>query len=100
MNEAFEKWWEGNKCDISSVLLKAMVASKLSHEEAFVAATPKKVWLLTTGDGTDGSEWHVESIHLTEEAAKSAQAKYAEPIKRTDGSTYSMSSDIEEWPLE
>ena len=65
-----------------------------------VAATPTKVWLLTTGDGCDGSEWHVESIHPTKASAMLAQKKYSEPIKRDDGSEYSLDCDIEEWTLE
>lgn len=64
-----------------------------------VAATPTKVWLLTTGDGTDGNEWNVESVHLTKALAMLAQKKHSEPLYRSDGSSYSLSSDIEEWPV-
>jgi len=61
-----------------------------------------KVWLLTDGDGSDGSEWGVISIHSTEEGARQAKERYeSEEHKRTDGSIYHFyANDIEEWTLE
>ena len=61
----------------------------------------KTVWLLTTGDGSDGNEWRLESIHSTKEGAVKAKAEYEKPRKRLDGSTFSFDdADIEEWDLE
>lgn len=57
------------------------------------------VWLLTTGSGADGDEWHVESIHATERGAAAALAAYQAPQTRPDGSKYIRDAHIEEWPL-
>lgn len=59
-----------------------------------------KVFLLTTGDGSDGNEWGVESIHSTRELAEKAQARYSEPQIRYDGSAYVRESEIEEWEVD
>lgn len=58
------------------------------------------VYLLTTGDGTDGNEWTVISIHASAVSAAKAQIRYAGPIKRPDGSEYIRDANIEEWPVE
>jgi hypothetical protein len=55
-----------------------------------------KVWLLTTGSGKDGDEWHLESVHDSERSAKIAKAKYEEPRYRKDGSLYKLDAQIEE----
>ena len=60
----------------------------------------KTVFLLTTGDGSDGNEWSVQGIYSTRELAEIAQAKYSEPQKRFDGSTYIRESEIEEWEID
>lgn len=60
----------------------------------------KSVWLLTTGTGTDGDEWNVESIHATEEGAEKAKAEYQKPQKRANGTEYIRDANIEEWPFE
>ena len=62
----------------------------------------EKIWLLTDGDGSDGSEWSVLSIHATKEGADLAKKKYdTEDHVRSDGSIYHYhSNDIEEWTLE
>ena len=60
----------------------------------------KKVFLLTTGDGSDGNEWGVISIHSTRELAEIAQAKYSEPQKNIYGGTYIRDSEIEEWSVD
>lgn len=62
---------------------------------------PGCVYLVTTGDGEDGNEWHIVSIHGTRESAERAKAAYdTHEIKRPDGSTYTLrSNDVEEWEL-
>jgi hypothetical protein len=60
----------------------------------------KKVWLLTTGDGSDGNEWRLESIHSSEVLALKAQILYNGPVMRGDGSSYMRESDVEEWDME
>jgi hypothetical protein len=60
-----------------------------------------KVYLLTTGDGSDGDAWHVLSIHATMSSAEAARAEYQQPRFRHDGSSYiSYTNDIEEWGVE
>jgi hypothetical protein len=60
-----------------------------------------KVFLLTTGDGSPGNEWGVESIHSARELAEAALAKYQQPITRPwDGSTYIRDAQIEEWEVD
>jgi len=60
---------------------------------------PKKVWLLTTGDGEDGNEWDVKSIHSNLESAEKAKRHYERPRERFDGSFYNYESHIEEWEV-
>ena len=59
-----------------------------------------KVFLLTTGDGSDGNEWSVISIHSSRELAETARDKYSEPQFRHDGSSYIRESEIEEWEID
>ena len=58
------------------------------------------VYLLTTGDGSDGSEWNLESIHKTEDGAKEAKSKYERRRYRPNGTWYTLDADIEEWDVE
>jgi len=60
----------------------------------------KHIYLLTSGDGSDGNEWGVFSIHSSLELAALAKEKYETPIKREDGSTYIRESKIEEWAVD
>lgn len=60
----------------------------------------KTVFLLTTGDGSDGDEWFVQSIHSTFKLAKIAKKKYEMPRSRPDGSTYIFEAQIEEWAID
>ena len=61
-----------------------------------------KVWLLTDGDGSDGNEWGVVSIHATEEGAERAKVRYETEDRRgVDGSIYHYrANEIEERVLE
>lgn len=59
----------------------------------------KVVWLLTTGDASDGNEWDVQSIHESEESAIKAKTQYEAPKFRVDGSAYSLNAQIEEWDV-
>ena len=58
------------------------------------------VFLLTSGDGSDGDEWSVISIHSTFELATIAKEKYEAPVKRSDGSKYSREAQIEKWAVD
>jgi hypothetical protein len=58
------------------------------------------VFLLTSGDGSDGDEWGVISIHSSREFAETAQVKYSEPQKNIYGGTYIRQSEIEEWAID
>ena len=60
----------------------------------------KSVYLLTTGDGEDGNEWYVESIHETHDGAVTAKGFYERTSYRPDGTTYHHEAKIEEWKLE
>jgi hypothetical protein len=60
----------------------------------------KTVYLVTYGDGDDGNEWGVISIHSTRERAEISKQHYERPRKRTDGSTYNHDADIEEWDFD
>lgn len=60
----------------------------------------KTVFLLTTGDGSDGNEWSVIGIYSSRELAITAQTKHSEPQRRYDGSTYIRESEIEEWVID
>ena len=59
-----------------------------------------KVWLLTTGDGCDGSEWDVQGIYSTYELAEKACKKYLQPRYRPDGSSYVFEANVEEWDVD
>lgn len=59
----------------------------------------RSVFLLTSGDGSDGDEVVVQSVHATREGAERAKAAYEAPRKRADGSTYSLDAQVEEWEL-
>ena len=61
--------------------------------------TAATVFLLTTGDGSDGDEWRVISVHATEEGANKAKAEYEAPRPRPDGSTYRLDANVEAWEL-
>jgi len=65
-------------------------------------SAPKSVWLLTIGDGSDGNEWDVISIHSTKEGAESAKAHHESLIHtRMDGSIYHIFlNPVEEWPID
>ena len=58
-----------------------------------------KVFLLTIGDGIDGDEWSVLSIHRTKEGAELAEKEYEAPRERRDGSTYNFNAQVEEWDV-
>ena len=59
------------------------------------------LYLLTTGDGSDGDEWHLLGIYSTYERAAEARARFQEPRKRPDGSSYIYYGvAIETWPLD
>lgn len=57
------------------------------------------VWLLTSGDGSDGDEWAVHSIHATESGAIVAKTEYEKSRIREDGSTYFFQANIEKWDV-
>ena len=57
------------------------------------------VWLLATGDGSDGDEWNVQSIHATESGANAAKLAYERIRTRPDGSTYHFIANVEGWNL-
>ena len=57
------------------------------------------VWLLTTGDGSDGNEWNIQSIYAPESDAQSAKAKYEKLCYRSDGSSYKCKAAVEKWPI-
>ena len=59
-----------------------------------------QVWLLTSGDGSDGNEWGLISIHSSEELALLAKAKYEAPRSRYYSSTYCLEANIEEWSVD
>ena len=59
-----------------------------------------KIYLVTTGSGSDGDEWGVISIHRTKEGAERAEATYEAPRERRDGSTYNHDAEVEEWDVD
>jgi hypothetical protein len=59
-----------------------------------------KVYLLTTGDGSDGNEWQCLGIYTTPGLAEQAQQLYQRPRHRRDGSTYTFEASIEEWDVD
>lgn len=60
----------------------------------------RTVYLLTTGSGDDGDEWHVESIHDSREGAEAAKAEWEKPVSRGDGTSYCRQACVEEWPMQ
>ena len=62
----------------------------------------RKVFLLTRGDGDDGSEWDVVGIYSTRENADQAKVDYdTKKHFRPDGSYYlNFSNEIEEWEID
>lgn len=60
----------------------------------------KKVWLLTTGDGSDGNEWDVRGVYSTEALAEKARKEYETPIQRPDGTSYHYDANVEEWDVD
>ena len=60
----------------------------------------RRVYLLTTGDGSDGNEWNVERICSTKKKVVSAKRKYERKIFRKDGSYYRRDSKIEIWDVD
>lgn len=58
------------------------------------------VFLLTTGDGSDGDEWQVVSIHRTKESAEKAKVEYEKPRPRLTTGFYARTANIEEWDVE
>lgn len=57
------------------------------------------VFLLTTGDGSDGNEWGVISIHSSRELAEKAKAKYQQTMQNIYGEPYVRECEIEEWEM-
>lgn len=55
-----------------------------------------RVFLLTSGDGTDGHEWQCYSIHRTRESAERAKREFEVERRREDGSIYYYEATIEE----
>lgn len=60
----------------------------------------KTIFLLTNGDGSDGDEWSIISVHSTLELATIAKEKYEGPIMQFDGSTYNYEAQIQEWEVD
>lgn len=61
---------------------------------------PQTVWLVTTGDGSDGNEWMCHGIYADEESARDHQLHYMRERYRPDGSHFHHDADVEEWPLQ
>ena len=59
----------------------------------------KHVYLVTTGDGWDGYEWNIISIHKTHEGAEEGLKYYTRDRFRKDGSIYNYKAQIEDWEL-
>lgn len=58
------------------------------------------VWLTTHGDGEDGNEWGVLSIHATEQGAYDALAEYSVVWICSDGSINFHEGNVEKWEVE
>jgi hypothetical protein len=59
------------------------------------------VYLLTSGDGdTHGDEWRLHGIYSTKESAERAKAEYERERPRSDGTTYRLEANIEQWNVE
>jgi len=59
----------------------------------------KKVYLLTYGDGSDGDEWGVISIHATRESAWEKRSLEGWGVN-VNGRGYDRGWEIEEWDVE
>ena len=57
-------------------------------------------YLVTTGDGSDGDEWHVHGIFSSRELAQPLYDKITALRTRPDGSTFRHDADIEEWLID
>ena len=74
---------------------------KIERNESMCKSALSIVYLLTTGDGSDGNEWSLHGIYSTEQRAKEALAVYQMPRPRPDGSFYVPDdAKIEEWPID
>jgi hypothetical protein len=60
----------------------------------------RTVFLLTIGDGSDGDEWGLLSIHATNDSALKAKEQYESPRYHKDGTIYYYCCNIEEWDVE
>jgi hypothetical protein len=58
------------------------------------------VYLLTSGDGTCVDEWRLHGIYGTRESAERAKAEYERERPRSDGTTYRLEANIEQWNVE
>lgn len=58
------------------------------------------VYLLTTGDGSYGSEWNLVSIHSTRKLAETAKTDYEAERIAPGGIHYHYQANIEEWPVD
>lgn len=59
----------------------------------------ERVYLVTSGDGSDGNEWGLISIHRTKEGAELAKKRHEAPVERRDGSVYVNNAEVEEWNI-
>jgi hypothetical protein len=58
------------------------------------------VYLLTTGDGSDGDAWDVLGIYSSREKAEQAQVFYQRERPRGDGSSYRYFAAVEKWEVD
>lgn len=58
------------------------------------------VFLLTTGDGSDGNEWGVLGVYSARELAEKSKKRYESPRPNIYGNLYSPESQIEEWEVD
>lgn len=58
-----------------------------------------QVWLLTTGDSSDGNEWYVQAIYATHALAVAAQVEYQRELTRPDGTKYQRECAVEKWTV-
>ena len=59
----------------------------------------KTVYLLTSGDGSDGDEWYVQSIHASKKGANKAKKAYERRRYRPNGTWYTFDASVEEWEV-
>lgn len=57
-------------------------------------------FFLTSGDGSDGDEWHVIGVYSSFALAEIAKAAYSQPQKNIYGGEYIRQSEIEEWQVD